>query len=171
MFTPPLLYLLTFFVQLFTSAGAAAAADGSVAAQRGSLRALGKPATTPYKVPPAHGLYKDPNLKPVKPTKPTKPTIDWRCKDTFDAADWINSCTNDASGGKDGEDTCQPCCECDCDSSADVPDATAKETCDVDLDFETASNLECADHGHVDPVDNSCDHADVVAACDAICNA
>lgn len=162
----------------FIAGAAAAAADGSVAAQGGSLRALGKggnPGRNPdtYKVPPAVGLYKDPNVKPDKPTidKPDKPTIDWRCKDNFDAADWIATCTA-ASGGKDGEDTCQPCCECDCDSSADVPAVTAEKTCDVEVEFDTSSTLTCADHDHADPgPDNSCDHADVVAACDAICNA
>jgi hypothetical protein len=120
----------------------------------------GKPDTTPYKVPPAHGLYKDPNVKPVKPTKPI---IDWRCKDQDDGTNALSVWCPAAVAGKDGEDTCQVCCDCDCDSSADVPETTAKEVCEKLLDGSTGVKLACEG---VAPVNDSCDEA-----CDAFCAA
>ena len=131
------------------SAGAAATKDGSVAAeQAGSLR------------------------RALKAGEKGKPTKDWRCKDRFDpgAADWEADCSA-VTAGKVGhdQDTCQPCCECDCNTSADVPEATASKTCDVEVEFDTSSTLTCADHGHAEVDNGSCDTDAVEAECEAIC--
>ena len=95
-----------------------------------------------------------------------------RCKDNFDAADWIAT-----TGGKDGEDTCQPCCVCDCHDSASGDNPwvapTAAETCDVLRDNDKSSSsfvdYTCADAGHLDPVGGGCTDQAVIDACDAIC--
>ena len=112
-----------------------------------------------------------------------------RCKDNI-KADGSDPQFPDACGlpgGKHNEDTCQPCCACDCHDSADtyVP-PTASGTCDVlvncdgDYDKKTSTFTvtscddlsTCADAGNVDPdsVTGACAGDEVDAACDALCH-
>eukprot|EP00985_Skeletonema_marinoi_P019346 scaffold11057_cov66-Skeletonema_marinoi.AAC.4 len=92
---------------------------------------------------------KNPNAK----GKPA--VVDWRCKDSpFD------TCATFAAG-RGGGDTCQQCCECECDETTDaVVEATPKCS---DLQEEDAlTSVSCSDDGMVD-------YNATIGSCDTIC--
>ena len=68
-------------------------------------------------------------------------------------------------------DTCQPCCDCDCNTSASAEDPENSKTCNVLLEFGSPDPpLSCADHGHAETDSGKCDTEAVEAACELICN-
>lgn len=78
-----------------------------------------------------------------------KPTvINWRCKDsTFDGCALFKA-------GRSGNDTCQQCCECDCDGDT----VTFEEKC-MELKKEDATTgVSCTDQGAID-VGTGCTNA------------
>ena len=105
----------------------------------------------------------------------------WQCKYNLEDPDiidpiadgglglaWPAAC-GAANGGKEGQDTCQACCECNCGSSDD--EAPTEETCEVLYDGDEDDDKTCEDHGDITPEENgSCNDKVVLDACELQCN-
>ncbi|KAK1735444.1 hypothetical protein QTG54_014058 [Skeletonema marinoi] len=120
---------------------------GGVAASQDLLLRGSETSNTQFSRPSRQ--LKNPNAK----GKPA--VVNWRCKDSpFD------TCATFAAG-RGGGDTCQQCCECECDETTDaVVEATPKCS---DLQEEDAlTSVSCSDDGMVD-------YNATIGSCDTIC--
>ena len=93
------------------------------------------------------------------PNAPGKPdVVDWRCKDSA-----FDTCTT-FEAGRFGGDTCQQCCECECDGTT-VEEA--EEKCSKLKDEDALEEVSCADEGLVsyNVTLGSC-----ASTCEAACN-
>lgn len=135
-------FFIFIFSSLFYSIGSAASNQDNLLRGSEKLNSNSNPSRQ----------LKNPNAK----GRPA--VVNWRCEDSpFD------TCTS-FQAGRGGLDTCQQCCECECDGT-EVEQA--KDKCSILQEEDAASSVSCADGGMVDynGTGGDCD-----STCNAVCN-